>query len=242
MNPLISRCVAACGLVLMVVLLGLLWSQHSEIARLKHDYTRLASSVSEFPPDAESRRLIPISHTANPAEASAPSGGHAGTLTASSGETSSSSESIPKGKGLKPWQKPGIADSQPHRDPTLNHLATGTPLVKESAGQLVTTIPFTPADTSKSLEKLAVVFRLPRTSEARIVSVASSDPANYDDVAQRISEDGKFAIFTGSIRDLKGLAFEVTLSRAEVMDVRGSCGITPFLLDVSANGAVVRNF
>ena len=54
-----------------------------------------------------------------------------------------------------------------------------------------------------------------------------------------MSEDGKFAIFQGTPAETGEVAFDLTVSGASTADVRGTCGIHPFKLELAPGGANV---
>ena len=105
-------------------------------------------------------------------------------------------------------------------------------------GGLKTTMQFNPT-TTDPLGIVAVVIRLPRDSESRIIGFEASDRESYSDVAEQISPDGKFAVFQGTQSEAKSLEFSLTVSGDAVADVRGTVGIGPFDLRISGTGATV---
>lgn len=226
----------------VVVLVLAFWRQQSELTRMRDAFDKLAAQNAELAKGSSSSQGgTQFANTPKVAPTAIPAGQ---TETAAQSPENASgemevSESIPKGKGLKPWQK----ESQKQEPPPLaaDRLILGETSVKPVADGLVATMKFSSISNNAS-EKLALVFRLDKRSDARILNVDPADPDNYTDVAKRVSENGKFAIFTGSIKNAGNVSFNLSLSGPDTVDVRGSCGITPILLEVTASGASVRNF
>ncbi|MEI6166022.1 MAG: hypothetical protein WCS52_02405 [bacterium] len=232
-----------------VAILGLVfWRQQSELTRMRTANETLAAQNAELNKTAGSgsRTAGKTSGAASMPIAGSATSHMKGTQTEPSlnafqnasgdGEVS---EAIPKGKGLKPWQTPTAPETPPALD--RNRMILADASVKPVADGLVATMKFN-SISNVATEKLALVIRLDKRSDARILNLVPADPSNYTDVGTRVSENGKFAIFTASIRDARSISFHLALSGPDVADVRGSCGITPFLLEVDASGAIVRDF
>ena len=59
------------------------------------------------------------------------------------------------------------------------------------------------------------------------------------DVAKRVTEDGKFAVFQGIAQNAETLEVSLSVSGSAVADVRGTAGIGPFDLDIGPLEATV---
>lgn len=154
---------------------------------------------------------------------------------ASEGEVS---QSIPKTKGPKPWQGEVLTVNTEAR---ANSLILANTSAKEVADGLVASMNFA-ASSNTPLEQLALVVRLPKTSDARILNLEPSDPSNYEGTQKRIAENGKFAIFMGTMKNASAVSFNLALSGPETVDVRGSCGITPFMMKVDSSGTSLLDY
>lgn len=153
------------------------------------------------------------------------------------------SEAIPKGKGIKPWQhEPPANYPKLGPKPDMNNLVVSKVSAQSTANGVVSTLRFSSTDKTKPTERLALVVRLNRLSDARIIGLDPVDPANYADATQRIAEDGKFAIFQGTIKDSDQVAFNLALSSPDTADIRATCGIAPFLLDVTSSAATIKGY
>jgi hypothetical protein len=88
-------------------------------------------------------------------------------------------------------------------------------------------------DSTNALGELFVVARLPDDSGNRIHEILLTPSDTYKNFYKRISDDGKFSAFrtqSGNIREVE-MAFEVT--GPSTLDVRGTCGIGPFDLNIT---------
>jgi hypothetical protein len=103
-------------------------------------------------------------------------------------------------------------------------------------GGLRATMRFNPT-TTEPLGVVALVARLPRNSDARILDLNPAGSMNFSDVAKRVSEDGKFAFFQGTAASAEAIEFALSVSGAAVADVRGTCGIGPLDLRIDPAGA-----
>lgn len=87
-------------------------------------------------------------------------------------------------------------------------------------------------------ENLALVARLPPDAEAIILKLTPADSTMCSDVVERISENGKFAVFQGvPNEDAEDIAFSLLVSAPVTADVRGTHGIGMFQLKIGAEGA-----
>lgn len=230
----------------IAALLLAFWHQQSELARLREAYTKLAAqklisdqpatgSSAQRPGTAPDTSLPPSQLAAIHPDSS--SRDNAPTIA-----DPNVSQSIPKGKGIKPWQKEHLTTAKDGQPLAPNRLCISDVGVKKVADGMEANMTFNTADKTTPQEQFALVVRLPRLSDARIVRLEPANAALYSNVQQRVSENGKFAIFMGTATTGTGISFNLTLSGAETADVRGSCGIKPFLLKVDASGAEIKDF
>lgn len=114
----------------------------------------------------------------------------------------------------------------------------GTHVVPTEGG-LRATMKFTPTVT-EPLGIIDIVVRLPRDSEQRILGLDAAGNARFADVAQRVSEDGKFALFHGQLEAGEAVEFALSVSGESVAEVNGSTGIGSFALVIGPGGTSVR--
>lgn len=114
----------------------------------------------------------------------------------------------------------------------------GTHVVPVPEG-LKATMRFTPT-TTEPLGVVAVVVRLPRDGEARILDLGQAGGDAMSKLFKRVSEDGKFVVFQGTAEAISALEFGLTISGPATADIRGTCGIGPLSLNITAQGAVVE--
>lgn len=114
----------------------------------------------------------------------------------------------------------------------------GTHVVPVPEG-LKATLRFTPT-TTDPLGVVAVVVRLPRDGASRIVELGQSGGDALGKLFTRVSEDGKFVVFQGTAEAVSALEFGLTVSGPATADVRGTCGIGPLSLAITAQGAQVQ--
>ena len=122
--------------------------------------------------------------------------------------------------------------------PRTSGLVLADTQVKPFADGLRATLRFTPT-TTEPLGIIDFVVRLPRDADSKILGLDPSDPTRYADVAQRVSEDGKFAIFHGVLADADTVEFILSVSGETTADVRGTTGMGPFDLVIRSGGATV---
>lgn len=242
------RLFAAAALVgVGAFLLLAFWRQQSELSRLRKAYAELEAENGSLSVDssisATEKALAlksvpkPMQEQARPRTVSprpAPSAAAAANATAEA----QASENIPKGKGPKPWQGMKVTVNKPDRD---NSLILKDTRVKAVADGLVASMKFSQSSNTP-LEKLVIVVRLPKTSDARILNLEPDPLSNYANVQKRISENGKFAIFMANVRDPNAISYNLALSGPETADVRGTCGIEPFALTVNSSGTTVQQY
>ncbi len=114
----------------------------------------------------------------------------------------------------------------------------GTHVVPVPDG-LKVTLRFT-ATTPDPLGVVAVVVRLPRDGDARILDLGQAGGDVMGKLFKRVSEDGKFVVFQGTAEAVSALEFGLTVSGPVTADVRGTCGIGPLSLGITAQGAEVQ--
>lgn len=101
------------------------------------------------------------------------------------------------------------------------------------------TMSFTPT-TTDPLGIVALVVRLPRDSQSRILDFAPVDNEGIGSVVKRVSDDGKFAVFQGTATDLKKLQVSLAVSAPVTADIRGTCGVGPYQLQIAPGGAKLQ--
>ena len=113
------------------------------------------------------------------------------------------------------------------------------PTVQQTAAGLVVRFGFEP-DGSELPGSITLVVRIPGDTEAKILSLKPVAKSSYANVECVLDPLGKLGMIEGSPSDLQGLSFELTVSAPVKALVRGSKGIKPFELDISAEGCSVR--
>jgi hypothetical protein len=93
------------------------------------------------------------------------------------------------------------------------------------------------ATTTDPLGNVTMVVRLPRGGACRILDLNPTDSAALGSAMKRISDDGTFAVFQGTADRMDAVEFALSVSGAVTADVRGTCGIGPFDLAISADKA-----
>jgi len=106
------------------------------------------------------------------------------------------------------------------------------------AGGLQATMRFSPTQEDPP-GIVAVVVRLPRDSETRILDLNAAGSMQFSDITKRVSEDGKFAVFQGTAQDAASFEFALSVSGSTVADVRGTAGVGPFDLEIGPLEATV---
>ena len=129
----------------------------------------------------------------------------------------------------------------PRREPPLpaNILELGDVEVESQADRLVTTLHFNPT-TAEPLGVFALVVRLPKGSESRIVGLEPAGAAPFTNVSFRIAENGLFAVYHADPTGVMPLAFNLAVSGPASATVRGTCGLEPFEVDIRPDGAAVN--
>jgi hypothetical protein len=121
-------------------------------------------------------------------------------------------------------------------EPRTSGLQLDGTSVAPVSGGLQATMRFNPTITDP-LGVIAVVVRLPRESTSRILELTPAQKEKFKDISQKVSDDGKFAIFHGTMDTAEAIDLTLSVSESAVADVRGTCGIGPFDLNVGPSGA-----
>lgn len=208
-------------LLTVVVLAYAVWRQHGELQALKAVPTATPSTPIN---EAAATPLAPPP-AATPTETTEPSSVPVAETPAQPATPAAVLELTPTGK-MAPR-------------PRLDGLALAGTHVVPAEGGLRATMKFTPT-VSDPLGIIDVVVRLPRDQEARILGLDAIGEARFSDVAQRVSEDGKFALFHGQLESGATVEFALTVSGEAVADVRGTAGIGPFDMVIGPNGTTTR--
>jgi len=103
-------------------------------------------------------------------------------------------------------------------------------------GGIQATVTFSPTD-DQPLGVVAVVVRLPLDRDGRILDLALRSSSDLTDTSARISEDGKFAVYHGTVSHVEDLKVVLTVSHPVTADFRGTSGIGPYDLIIEADGA-----
>ena len=226
--------------LLLLAIVGLLaltlWYQQKEAKRIATEYEGITRMNEEF----HQKKVLPAASapamaqpaTAVPAPVSQPPAEQVATQ--------------PSPETPAPVEKPGAAQPE-----TMVRTPTGfAPPPKESGlalvgthvapidGGLRTTLQFNPS-TTDPIGLVAIVVRLPADGDARILDLNPAGTMKFSDVAQRVSDDGKFAVFQGTPESIAAIEFALSVSGPAVADVRGTSGIGAFDLKVGPTGADV---
>jgi hypothetical protein len=94
--------------------------------------------------------------------------------------------------------------------------------------------------TTGDLGEVAVVIRLPRSSEARILDLRAVGDADYSNVAHRVAANGLFAVYQAHPTGLRALDFELEVSGPAKATVRATHGLPPFEMEIRPEGAFVN--
>jgi hypothetical protein len=94
---------------------------------------------------------------------------------------------------------------------------------------------FSPSKTGP-LGLVALVVRMPRNSDARILDLTPVGRATYTESNKELAENGKFAFFQGTLKpgDEKEVRFALKVSGPTTASMTGSCGLKPFELTIQA--------
>lgn len=119
-------------------------------------------------------------------------------------------------------------------------LIWGGAAVQTIPGGLLATLEFKPTQPGP-LGEVNVAVELPNNSPAKIIALAPQGATVYASSAKRVLRDGKFAIFQGTPNAGSVIRLGLSVSGPATVDVRGTCGITPFKLEIAPTGATVRS-
>lgn len=227
------------------VLLLAFWRQQNELAELREANAELAAQIERKASDpangstgrntgTESARTTakarPVAVQPRPAVTPR--------LSADSTNEMESSQSIPKTKGPKPWHGEVLTINKPETKETFILMEANA---KAVADGLVATMNFN-STSNAPMEEFALVVRLPKRSDARILNLEPADPSHYTDASTQVYPNGKFAIFRGIRKTSGNTAFNLALSGPETADVRSTSGMKPFLLKVDASSATIQDY
>jgi hypothetical protein len=144
--------------------------------------------------------------------------------------------------GVRPAvAEPRQPDAAPSAEalPEANTLTLQQTAVRQTDFGLEASMQFEPANDTP-LEVFALVVRLPRDSDARILDLQPAGEAAYTEVAQRVAENGLFAVFHAVPTGLAPLRFNLSVSKPVTATVRGTNGIEPFEFHIQPGGAGIR--
>lgn len=151
----------------------------------------------------------------------------------------------------EPAAEPGVAAPpapaapEPVAEPGPVVRATGLLLEKTSVevtdAGLTATLRFAP-EGAEPVGVVAIVVRVPRDGDARIVDLGPRGAAKFGDVSKRVAEDGKFAIYQGTPEAVEALEFALSVSAPVAADVRGTAGIGPLELTIGPTEATARSY
>ena len=217
-----SRFVQVILVIAVIVLATAWWRQRENLREARRENERLARTATATRPDTDilDKRSAPEPDAPLPATPV--------------GSDQASEPQAPRAAPMDRVMSPAGMTPAPR---SSGLVLEGTRVEPVTEG-LVTTLRFTPVDTSP-LGVVAIVFRLSRETPDRILGLKSGGAAALEDVMTRVSEDGKFAIVHGTTEQAAAIEFALTVSGATTADVRGTCGIGPFDLGISAEGVVV---
>ncbi len=206
-----ARLLLLTTLVVSGVLLVALWHQRSQLMQLKQDYGRLA----------EQNQTLQLTLQQTRAEVDE----RLVSMAAVRGKTAALA--VP-------------ATPLPPSAPEPKQLVWGGAEVTPISGGLLATLQFKPTKTGP-LGDLFLAVEVPPTTAVKILDLKSVGATPMAHSRQRVLRDGKFAIFQGKPGDGNVIKLGVSVSGPVTVDVRGSCGITPFQLDIAPTGATVRS-
>ena len=209
--------------VVGLVVLGLFWLEEKRIRDIRAEKDAAA-------PATEPVRAAPAVVAPAPAQ----------TITAASAETNSGPVEIPvpaEPVASTPAQVMTPTGMAPA--PAAKGLVLAGTHATPIAGGLRASMRFNPT-TTEPIGLVTVVVRVPKAGDARILDIEPLGNMVYGDVAKRVSEDGKFAIYQGTPQSVSALEFGLSVSGDTVADVRGTAGIGPFDLTINGSGATAR--
>jgi hypothetical protein len=225
-----NRFISAVLVVGLVVLSAMLWRQRAALSRMEKENKLLLEKGQ-----ALQHGRVPANALSEPAESGQAENSAVAPAPTEPAPSAQASQSVARpepSEDLVPTPT-GLAPA-----PRSSGLALAGTRVAPIEGGLRATMQFNPT-TSEPLGIVAVVVRLPRNSESRIIGLEPADSAKYSDVSKRIAEDGKFAIFQGTLESVSSIELALSVSGEVTADVRGTCGIGPFDLSVGPSGTSV---
>ena len=226
----------------VVALLFAFWKQQRLLSQINSENERLQEEK-----EALRQNLSKVSHatTADPAQ----------TLAAGDSETGMQRHRrrTPTGDSDSGSRQPSVAvqatsaaatpitATAPEMDPNRPALILAGAKVAAVPRGLAATLQFSPSKTGP-LGPVSVVVRLPEKTNAKILDLSPASSATFTDSSKELSDNGKFAFFIGTPDAAGDVHFTLSLSSPALIDVRGTPGIVPFLMDVQTTGAelVVR--
>lgn len=114
------------------------------------------------------------------------------------------------------------------------------PSLTQSAAGLTVLLPFEPI-TSGPFDSIALVVRVPASSDGRIMAIEPTDESLYANMKTHIDASGTFAVFQGTPADLKLMQINLTVSGPTKASVQGAGGIKGFELDITPEQVESRN-
>lgn len=136
----------------------------------------------------------------------------------------------PKPATAKPAaQKPPPTPREPEPEPNALVLR-GTQVAAIDTG-FVATMDFTPSKEGP-LEMLALIVRVPNTGEAHITGLTPMDDSMLDDLRVRVDPGGKHAVLYATPNRTAPMQFAVSVDKPTTANISGTCGITPFDVDI----------
>lgn len=221
------------------------WRQKNELAELRAYNAELAAQIEQnasTPTGGVTGKNTGTESARTPAKprpvAARPRPMVTPRLAADSTNEMESSQSIPKTKGPKPWQGEVLTINKPETKDTLILTEASA---KAVADGLVATMKFN-SPSNAPMEEFALVVRLPKRSDAKILNLEPADPSNFTNASTQVHPNGKFVIFRGTSKTTGNTAFNLALSGPETVDVRGTGGMKPFLLQVDSSSATIRDY
>ena len=139
--------------------------------------------------------------------------------------------------------KPGVAAAAtplPPRAFESKQLVFGGAEVTPISGGLLATLQFKSTKTGP-LSELFMAIEVPKASSGKILDLHPGGANATAHCSKRVLHDGKMAIFQCLPGDAQTIQLGVSVSGPVTLDLRGSCGLTPFQLDIAPTGTTVRS-
>lgn len=221
----------------LAFLCAALWRQRAEMARMRQENAWLIEEARKAREESRHLRAVPPE--------SAPTGPGVPTEGMAAAPEEAPSSPTPA--------EPAAAQAAPPvpGDETLVMTPTGFAKPPQSSGLTLTgahVVPFEgglkatvgfSATQTDPLGIVAVVVRLPRAGESRILDLDSAGSMQFSEVVKRVSEDGKFAVYQGNALAAGTVEFALSVSEPAVADVKGTTGIGAFDLEIGPGAATV---